>query len=374
MFLIFPLSSLKFAIPEMGDTCTSCGAKRKEDELEDVARALLPTKPLPKTSTLKLDFVTSDHSYNRWNRYDPDQGDTKVVEQPSPSRSTIQRLKSVPKQPSIQCLIDCGAIAFIYVPRDASNRWALSKRLVDRIKVSGELHKEGAAALSSENHNSLLCEFALCFSVPNEYGMSSNEPIYHRLMIFAENTYSDRAYKKMTCFLLTNISAESWNLKGFAQMVLDTIASTKNIYLVDLNSVPMDCLFFNKLMEVLIARKSESLETKKAAPKREGKYGPEVVDMENVSVFSKESRGVAMELVTRYIRSNIRDLRWLKLGYFYFIDFPRTSAESLCSAVLQNDYLMKVDVDLKYSRLKQQMEQRVKQNKNTTRRKRKITF
>ncbi len=149
----------------MGDTCASCGSKRKDDALEDVARSLLPTKPASTTHTLKLDFVTSDHSYNRWNQYDPvdpDQEDTKVVEepQPSPLRPTVQRLSSVPKQPSIQCLIECGAIAFIYVPRNASNRWVLSKRLLDRIKVCGELHKEGTAALSLENSNSLLCHLS----------------------------------------------------------------------------------------------------------------------------------------------------------------------------------------------------------------------
>ena len=148
----------------MGD-CASCASCSKEKHLDSVAQDLLPTKPPPKSTEtkLKLDFVTSDHSYNRFTRYDPDQEDTKVVERPAPSpqshskalRVTFAPIHSAPTRLSIQYLIGCGAMVSIYVPSSASDRWMLSKRLVKRIKTNGGLHQKGATILSLENNNSL---------------------------------------------------------------------------------------------------------------------------------------------------------------------------------------------------------------------------
>ena len=136
--------------------------------MRSVAKDLLPTKrPSKRTQTkLKLDFVTSDHSYSRFTHYDPDQEDTKVVEKPAPSsRVTFTPIHSIPELPtlpSLQYLIDCGAMISVNVPSSASDRWMLSKRLIKRIKTTGGLHKKGANILSMENNNSSL-RYTSCF-------------------------------------------------------------------------------------------------------------------------------------------------------------------------------------------------------------------
>ena len=172
-------------------------------------------------------------------------------------------------------------------------------------------------------------------------------------------------------------------------MVLNAIANTKHIYFMDLNSVPVDCEFLRDLMTVLFARNSkrksewkycgnaanlQTVEFESAVTHFQRMTGPEILDLENMPVFSKRSRAEAVEVITCYIQSNVRNLKWLKLGYFHWIDFSIELAEKLRSAVLQNTHLVTIDVELEHLKVKQEIDRKLKQNKRASRRKRKLTI
>lgn len=155
----------------------------------------------------------------------------------------------------------------------------------------------------------------------------------------------------MQCFWLKNYqkmyNIKKHEMRDFQRTILYAIEMCSDIYWINLNSSNVDAVFLGNLFDVLISRKIK-------------KYGPEILDIENIGI--KEE---GIELICKYLASNMTDTKWLAIGEFFGNGWQITHelAHKLCLVFERNNHrILRMNVKL-HHQYEHQIEAKLKQNK-----------